>query len=310
MPRIIKRLRTFQRFVERSWNLYRLRRDGRRVPRSVAHSVRATLASVLTPDEKDWIDRIEHLRAQMDASTTPITCMDYGAGDPDADRTPEEMAAGVEIADTLGHISHVASKPPLWCCLLFRLIRDLRPVSCIEMGTAVGISAAYQAAALRLNGTGALVTLEGAAPIANIARDNFRRLGLTTVEVVVGRFQNTLPEVLIGRRPVDYIFVDGHHDEQATLAYFEQILPYLADTAILVFDDITWSEGMKRAWTVLAHDRRVSLAIDFGPVGMCVIDGSSAGDRFFRISLHSAEQMYEQLWRRSPAMIDLCSRTI
>ena len=89
------------------------------------------------------------------------------------------------------------------------------------MGTAVGISAAYQAAALALNGRGTFTTLEGAEPLADI-----------------GRFEDTLDAVLERRRPVDYVFVDGRHDRQATLAYFEQTIPFLAETAFLIFDDI------------------------------------------------------------------------
>ena len=106
------------------------------------------------------------------------------------------------------------------------------------MGAAVGISAAYQAAALALNGRGTFTTLEGAEPLADIARDNLRRLGLGMVQVVVGRFEDTLDAVLERRRPVDYVFVDGRHDRQATLAYFEQTSPFLAETAFLIFDDI------------------------------------------------------------------------
>jgi len=155
------------------------------------------------------------------------------------------------------------------------------------MGTAVGISAAYQAAALKLNGYGTLVTLEGATSLADIAKKNFQHLGLDTVEVIVGRFQDTLPGVLTDRQPVDYAFIDGHHDEQATLAYFEQILPFLAETSLLVFDDIAWSEGMKRAWKTIAQDRRVGVAVDLGPgLGLCVIDTSVTKRRYFRIPLH------------------------
>jgi predicted O-methyltransferase YrrM len=145
------------------------------------------------------------------------------------------------------------------------------------MGTALGVSAAYQAAALRLNSHGALVTIEGATSLADIARNNFQQLCLDTVEVVVGRFQDTLTNVLTNRQPVDYVFVDGHHDEQATRAYFEQILPFLAEEALLVFDDITWSEGMRRAWNTLAKDRRVDVTVDLGPVGLRVVDSSIAG---------------------------------
>ena len=286
MINVTKTVRKLQRLVVRSWNLYGLSHEGNRITESITHSVREALKHVLTLEEKNWIDRIEYLRTEMNASTKPLTRTDYGAGNSDSNRTQEEMRAGVEIGDTLGHISQEVSKPAFWCCLLFKLVRTMHPSSCIEMGTAVGISAAYQAAALRLNGHGALVTLEGASSVADIAKNNFQQLGLDTVEVVVGRFQDTLPDVLTKRQPVGYVFVDGHHDEQATLAYFEQILPFLAETALLVFDDIAWSEGMKRAWNTIAHDRRVGVAVDLGPVGLCVIDSSIARHRYFSIPLH------------------------
>jgi predicted O-methyltransferase YrrM len=285
MTSLTKAIRKVQCLLERSWQLYRLGHARHRIAQSIAHSVRATLKRELTLEEKDWSDRIEHLRSEMDASTKQITRTDYGAGGRDAHRTEEEMRAGVETEDTLGHFSRMSSKPALWCCLLFKLIRTMHPASCVEMGTAVGISAAYQGAALRLNRHGALVTLEGATSLSDIARSNLQQLGLDTVEVVTGRFQDTLPSVLTNRQPVDFVFIDGHHDEHATLAYLEQILPFLADTALLVFDDIAWSEGMKRAWNRIAHDRRVGIAVDLGPVGLCVIDRSISAHRYVSIPL-------------------------
>ena len=44
-----------------------------------------------------------------------------------------------------------------------RLVRELRPHSCLELGTGVGVSAGYQAAAMELNGVGRLLTLDGSA---------------------------------------------------------------------------------------------------------------------------------------------------
>jgi predicted O-methyltransferase YrrM len=138
---------------------------------------------------------------------------------------------------------------------------------------------------LELNGAGTLVTLEGAPAIADLARGHLGRLGLGRAEVVVGRFQDTLPGVLAARRPVDYVFVDGHHDEHATLGYFEQLLPFLADSALLVFDDIAWSDGMRRAWTAIARDPRVTSAVGLGPVGLCLIQRGVGRGRYHEVHL-------------------------
>ena len=41
--------------------------------------------------------------------------------------------------------------------ILFRLIRNLEPSSCVELGSCVGISASYQAGALSLNKKGQII---------------------------------------------------------------------------------------------------------------------------------------------------------
>ena len=285
MLNITQSVRTLQRSLERSWKLYGLSHEGNCTAESLAPSVRGALKGAWTSEERSWIDRIEQLRTEMNASSARLARIDYGAGDPESQWTPEQMRAGVDTEDTLGHISRLASKPPFWCGLLFELIRTVHPRSCIELGTAVGISAAYQGAALRLNGGGALVTLEGATSLATIARNNIRKLGLETVDVVTGRFEDTLPHVLASRKPVDYVFVDGHHDEHATVGYFDQLLPFLTEISLLVFDDIAWSDGMKRAWRRIAQRAEVEVAVDLGPVGLCVIDRTVAAQRYFAIPL-------------------------
>jgi len=100
-------VRKFQRLVERSWNFHRLGHEGNPITESVTHSVRAALKQVLTHEEKSWINRIEYLRTEMNASTRQMTRIDYGAGSPDSNRTREEARAGVEISETLGHAGAV-----------------------------------------------------------------------------------------------------------------------------------------------------------------------------------------------------------
>jgi predicted O-methyltransferase YrrM len=278
-------VRRAQRSAERAVNLFRLSRQMDSGCAAIAQSLRAALSPASIPEEQGWIDRIEALRGELNASDKAIARTDYGAGSPGATRTAEQMDAGVEVQDTVGRVSRAVSKPPFWCLVLFRLLRTVKPISCVEMGTAVGISAAYQAAALRLNGRGALTTLEGARSLADIARSNLDRLGLGNVEIVVGRFRDTLTGVLSARQPVDYVFIDGHHDEQATLGYFETLHPFLAGKALLVFDDIAWSADMKRCWQTLINDRRVTAAVDLGPVGLCIVGGAPMRQRYFSVPL-------------------------
>ena len=120
MSIISKAVRKPHRMFERSLNLYRLSRNGDRISRSIQQSVRAALKCSLTPEEEYWIDRVENLRTEMNSSTMQITRMDYGARNHDSNLKLDEMRAGVEVTDTLGHISQVASKPSFWCYRFFK----------------------------------------------------------------------------------------------------------------------------------------------------------------------------------------------
>ncbi len=251
----------------------------------LAEALRRTVRPEHSPQETMWIDRIESLRRELRASSEPVTITDYGAGTPGLRLTEEQMRQGRIVHRTVGAVCRDASKHPFWAQLLFRLIRECRPAICVELGTALGISGAYQAAALTLNGSGRLVTLEGAEALAGIARANFARLGLETVTVIPGRFEDTLPDVLAAHAPIDYAFIDGHHDEHATVAYFLQILPQCSQHAVIVLDDIAWTAGMKRAWRTIVGNDRVRTSADLGDVGVCLLGTGMDPKRHYRIPL-------------------------
>lgn len=165
-----------------------------------------------------------------------------------------------------------ASAPYFWALVLFKLVRTLKPFNCLELGTGLGMSASYIASALKINQKGRLVTLEGAESIASLAEENFRKLGLDNISIVVGNFQDTLDNVLKEEAIIDFAFVDGHHDEKATLLYFKKIFPYLSEKAIIIFDDISWSGGMKRAWKSINKDKRIKSSFDLYNIGICLVD--------------------------------------
>jgi predicted O-methyltransferase YrrM len=109
---------------------------------------------------------------------------------------------------------------------------------------------------------------------------NFTNLGLDNVETVRGRFQDTLSKVLSANSPVNYAFIDGHHDEAATVKYFNAFVPALADTAVVVFDDIHWSDGMTRAWDVIRRHGHVRVSVDLGLMGIISTAGDSSPRHF------------------------------
>ena len=83
----------------------------------------------------------------------------------------------------------------------------------------------------------------------------------------VGKFSDTLAPTIDAMKPVEFMFIDGHHDRDATLHYLEQSRPFLAKRNIVVFDDIDWSDGMREAW---ASIKGSTTAFALGNVGVCL----------------------------------------
>lgn len=254
----------------------RLYREDDPRSKSLANALRAFVDKSAGQEEQAWIARIETLRNELNDSDTEISITDYGAGSAGVNLTAEEEYEGRVVTRSIGEVCRTASKLPGWAFLLFKLIRELMPSVCLELGTCLGISAAYQAAALELNRRGRIVTLEGAEALASLAKENLKRLGLERVDVRIGRFRDILAQVLREQGRVDFVFIDGHHDEHATLAYFDEIYPFLSEGAAVVFDDISWSRGMERAWVAIASDERIRVSVDMRDVGICIMAGSPA----------------------------------
>ena len=123
-----------------------------------------------------WIDRIESERQRL------LRCQDL-------------LAGTFESGHTVAHAC-TASKPPHDALLLYHLVREFRPQTGLELGTNLGVSCAYQAAAMHVNGTGRMVTVERSLQRVEVARDLHARLGLNNVRFVTGSFAEALDGIL------------------------------------------------------------------------------------------------------------------
>ena len=216
---------------------------------------RTFIHAVPREDEVGWVRAIERRRAALAADRTTRNT-----------RLPGQRARH----QPLGDITARVATGQRWGLALLRLTRALAPVHVVELGTSVGISGSYLAAGLQAGGgVGRLSTLEGVPEIAAEARCTFEAVGLThRVEVIEGRFNDTLGAVLTQRSPVGLVYLDGDHDEHATLHYIEALLPSLTSESLVVLDDIRWSAGMARAWRQLRAHEAAGVVVDLGKVGV------------------------------------------
>lgn len=259
---------------------------------AIGRALREAMDGRLTADEAAVIRRIEERRTALESSRQVVS-MARRKGSPEQETTRLRQRArqegataetGSDVATAVvGEICRRASKSPKWALVLFKLVRHLQPAACLEIGTCLGISAAYQAAALQLNGAGRLVTVEGIESLAALAAANLDELQADAATVVTGMFGDvweglapTLPEL-------DYAFVDGSHNPRSTLRFFEELEAHMEHGGVFVFDDIRWSPGMAAAWTIIQSYPHVAAAIDLIDIGVCVV-GPSTTTKTYRVA--------------------------
>ncbi len=198
---------------------------------------------------------IENLRKQLLNDNRIITITDLGAG------SHLNNNRRKKISD----IAHNALKPPKLAQLLYRLAADLQPRNIIELGTCLGITTLYlQKAAPDAK----VYTLEGCPETAGIAKETFKKAGINDVDLITGNFDDTLPAAIKNLKQLDVVFVDGNHQKDATLKYFEWCLLKVHENTMLIFDDIYWSEGMKEAWNEIKAHSDVTVTIDLFWIGL------------------------------------------
>jgi predicted O-methyltransferase YrrM len=152
--------------------------------------------------------------------------------------------------------------------LLFNLIGEFKCKNVIELGTSFGINTMYLAA----NTTVKVTTFEGCRNTASIARENFKNLGYTNIELVEGNIDTTLPLFKSNTiNKIDLALIDANHKLKPTIAYFNHLLHICNDHCIIVVDDIYWSVEMTKAWRHLQEHPSVSVSVDLYELGILFI---------------------------------------
>jgi hypothetical protein len=59
------------------------------------------------------------------------------------------------------------------------------------------------------------------------------------------------------------------------MGYFEGVVPHMAPEGVMVFDDIPWNRGVRRAWRRIRRDKRISGAFALGRMGVAVTSNGS-----------------------------------
>jgi predicted O-methyltransferase YrrM len=198
---------------------------------------------------------IEQQRALLLLNQQLLEVNDLGAG----------SKAGTQLKRKVSEVAARSLKSPKYAQLLFRMIQFYSCKQVLELGTCLGITSSYLAAA---STEVSVTTMEGVAAYAKQAQAVFEALDLKHIQLVAGNFDHTLHQVLNSTTLFDFVFIDGNHRLEPTVRYFNQMLPNLHPNSIVVLDDIHWSKEMEQAWETIQQHPSVTLTIDLFFIGI------------------------------------------
>jgi len=227
------------------------------------------LAIKMSKDKKKIIKytKIENLRKSLLKSKEQIEVSDFGAG-------------SKKMLDNKRRVSQIvkySATPPKYGRFLSILVNLFLPKTILEIGTSAGIGTLYLSSG---NPSAKVYTLEGCPQTAKIAENNFSNFS-KNIEIIVGEFDKTLLATLNKIGKLDFVFIDGNHRKEATIKYFEAILPFCNNDTVIVFDDISWTSEMQEAWHEIKQHEKTKLAINIFKMGVI----------FLRKEFHNKEEI-------------------
>lgn len=198
---------------------------------------------------------IENIRKELQHNHTTIVSRDFGANK--------------NKQRTLSNITRNTLKSAREAQLLFRTIERYKCRNITELGTSLGLTTLYLASSSKHI---CCTSFEGCDQLALWAENNAKKLQLTNIHIVIGSIDNTLTPTLERLPPQDFVFMDAHHEYEASIKYFKTILNFCHENSIIVFDDIYWSKDMTRAWKAIQNEPAVRATVNLFHMGFIFLN--------------------------------------
>ena len=240
-------------------------------------------------------DEIEEIRQEMLKDTRELEFVDYGSGGPLPTSPSKGRSANMRRVCDIAKGSLARRKEAQ---LLARLVgwlgrplltspsrggigdeasEDRKGLTIVELGTSLGVTTAYLAA---MDSRNKVVTYEGCPAVAEVARANWEKLGLSNIACVVGEItvdslQLTVDSLQLAvdrLSGIDVAFIDANHTCEATLTYFNALASRVHEKSVVVVDDIHYNEDMEKAWKAICADERVTTTMDLYRMGLVFFD--------------------------------------
>ncbi len=193
----------------------------------------------IKPKQTPYSSRIENL-AEETNQLGPQPLWDGYASNNIAG--PTRMPDGVRTTETMGN-------------LYTYLVQKLQPHVVVEFGTAFGVSGMYFLAGIESNHKGKLLTFEPNDVWRHLAIRNLSQIS-DRFDSMAGTFEENIDEVLPRGQGIDLAFIDAIHTKEFVVPQLEIVIARSSDHAIIILDDINFSDNMRECWEEVSKDSR------------------------------------------------------
>ena len=197
--------------------------------------------------------RIERERRRLKHDNTPLHDREiFGAG--------SKFEKRITVSDIATN-----SSTPLWKCLILYYFAK-RANRVLELGTGLGFSTAYLALGSKNGGW----SIEADVDILRKVWESHNHLPAKCRDIHhAGETFDKFLDTKYGPSNFNLAYIDGDHTGDALVKYFTNLLPLLTPKAVIICDDVIWSEDMHRGYLKCCTGKTVKRHLrihDFGVI--------------------------------------------
>jgi predicted O-methyltransferase YrrM len=204
----------------------------------------------VNPSKNRFTKTIETLADKTHALGPQPLWDGYIKGDPNNKRDTSRTPNQVRTTSIMGN-------------LYAEIVTQRKPNLIVEFGTAFGVSGMYFLSGLELNKKGNLLTYDPNEVWADLANKNLSSISDRYI-LTIGTFEENIDKHLTDNKKIDIAFIDAIHTSQFVFSQLEIVIQRCNPNAIIILDDINFSEDMKSCWEKIAHDERFVSSVSIG----------------------------------------------
>ena len=181
----------------------------------------------------------------------------------------KDLCSGSEKLETnlrkVSDIARYSSVPVKYGVLLSNLAAEFGKPLIVESGTSFGINTMYLAASCPDT---IVYTIDDCPSTAEIAKQNFNKAELYNIKIFTGSLDEFLPEITNTGINPGLVFIDGNHQREPVVNYFNRIAKISDNKTVIIIDDIYYSREMEEAWNEIKQNEKVSITVDIFRLGI------------------------------------------